>query len=64
MIYEKATAEVILFDNSDVIRTSNCNGHSANKVHGECTGNGNQNHGGPGNKNSYSRANEQRYSYR
>lgn len=30
MIYEKATAEVILFDNSDVIRTSGCESGSHN----------------------------------
>ncbi len=45
MIYEKATAEVILFDNSDVIRTSgscknkgqdNGNGCSGNS--GDCVG--------------------------
>ena len=47
MTYEKATIELIQFDNSDVITTSTCNGHSDNKAHGECTGNGNQNWGGP-----------------
>lgn len=36
MIYEKATAEVILFDNSDVIRTSG--GSCKNK--GQDNGNG------------------------
>ena len=30
MIYEKATAEVILFDNSDVITASNCE-HGSHK---------------------------------
>lgn len=35
MIYEKATAEVILFDNSDVIRTSGtgCNSMEFNNPH-------------------------------
>lgn len=35
MIYEKATAEVILFDNSDVIRTSGtgCNTMDSNNAH-------------------------------
>ena len=44
MIYEKATAEVILFDNSDVIRTSgSCknkgqdNGHGCGNTSGTCT---------------------------
>lgn len=41
MIYEKATAEVILFDNSDVIRTSGesgcVNGNHPDK--GYCPGN-------------------------
>lgn len=46
MIYEKATAEVILFDNSDVIRTSgSCknkgqdNGNGCKKTSGQCPGN-------------------------
>ena len=35
MIYEKATAEVILFDNSDVITASGtvCNTHDSNNPH-------------------------------
>lgn len=47
MIYEKATAEVILFDNSDVIRTSSAggscrtpghdNGHGCGNTSGTCT---------------------------
>lgn len=43
MIYEKATAEVILFDNSDVVRTS-CerngwdNGHGCGNTSGTCSG--------------------------
>ena len=44
MIYEKATAEVILFDNSDVVRTS-CerngwdNGNGCKGTSGKCPGN-------------------------
>ena len=39
MIYEKATAEVILFDNSDVIRTSgSCKNKGQDNGSG-CTGN-------------------------
>ena len=45
MIYEKATAEVILFDNSDVIRTSgSCknkgqdNGNGCGNTSGNCPG--------------------------
>lgn len=48
MIYEKATAEVILFDNSDVIRTSSAggscrtpghdNGHGCGNTSGTCSG--------------------------
>lgn len=42
MIYEKATAEVILFDNSDVITASSCrvpghdNGHGCGNTSGTC----------------------------
>lgn len=42
MIYEKATAEVILFDNSDVITTSGiiCGQTANNPPPPECGGNG------------------------
>lgn len=39
MKYEKARAEVIAFDNSDVITASNCPGNSANKGNGQGAGN-------------------------
>ena len=44
MIYEKATAEVILFDNSDVITASSCRtpghdkGHGCTNTSGDCPG--------------------------
>ena len=44
MIYEKATAEVILFDNSDVITASSCRspghdkGHGCANTSGDCPG--------------------------
>ena len=43
MIYEKATAEVILFDNSDVVRTSCATpgwdrGHGCGNTSGSCPG--------------------------
>lgn len=47
MTYEKATAEVLVFDNSDVITKSN---HNC-KYNGGCGGNGGGNNpGGGGNK--------------
>lgn len=39
MKYEKAMAEVIAFDNSDVITASNCPGNSPNKGNGQGAGN-------------------------
>ena len=44
MIYEKATAEVILFDNSDVIRTSSAGGSC--RTRGHDNGNGCDNKSG------------------
>ena len=67
MIYKKATAEVVLFDNSDVITKSSdvCPGQSPNKAHHECWGSANQTIEGwePGG-GSNTRANVQRYNYR
>lgn len=61
MIYKKATAEVVLFDNSDVITKSSdvCPGQSPNKAHLECVGDSNQNYDW-----GKDRANVQRYNYR
>lgn len=43
MTYEKATVEMIRFDNSDVITTSNvCPGWSPNKPKEDCPANSNQ----------------------
>lgn len=39
MVYEKAVAEIVLFDNSDVITASNCPGNSNNKGNGQGGGN-------------------------
>lgn len=39
MIYEKAKAEIVIFDNSDVITTSGCPGNAANKGQGQGGGN-------------------------
>lgn len=39
MIYSKALASVILFDNSDIITQSNCPGNAANKGNGQGGGN-------------------------
>ena len=46
MIYEKATAEVILFDNSDVIRTSGCDKGNSNGMCNNATGDINCKHKG------------------
>ena len=64
MIYKKATAEVVLFDNSDVITKSSdvCPGQSPNKAHLECVGESNQNYDWEG--GGKDRANVQRYNYR
>lgn len=44
MTYEKATVELIQFDDSDVITTSGiCPGHSPNKAQEDCPANSNQN---------------------
>lgn len=64
MIYEKATAEVILFDNSDVITASpgGCP-NNTNRGHGGgygCPNNTNKGHGG-GNGNN---KREERFEYR
>lgn len=60
MIYEKATAEVILFDNSDVIRTSGCcKGNKGSSNHDN--GGGNDDDGkGPGWNKSGSRPDRSR----
>lgn len=39
MIYEKAKAEIVIFDNSDVITNSGCPGNSNNKGNGQGGGN-------------------------
>lgn len=48
MIYEKATAEVILFDNSDVIRTSggDCKNHGHEIVESKCNNGPHESHAG------------------